>query len=181
MARGSAAARRHRKEQLELVRAKRRGEREAKASRMESHLAESAADAPLISRAVAGGWPVTDKVRSVVLRKMMKHVRGDDSEDSIAAARVVVKMDEINLKAQQGSNGKGGPVNVSVSVGVAVGQQVQSAVAAEPEYLEWLRERELAEGGHANAVGTNGHGGQVPHALAYPQVGPGRNGHHPGN
>lgn len=102
-------------------------------------------------------------------------------ENAISAAKVIVSMMGQN---QVDERAEDDPKGVRVEVGVNVGMAVQNALTADPSYLEWLRDRELAEGGQPHAVGQNGHGTNG-HALlgATPHQGngSGSNGHHPGN
>lgn len=105
--------------------------------------------------------------------------KSDADKNAIAAGKVIVAMEGQN-QTDDKPNGKDLP-SINVNVGVQVNQQIQQAVTAEPEYLEWLRQRELAEGGNADAVGANGFAAAIPDSAPRLGFGPGRNGHDSGN
>ena len=49
-----------------------------------------------------------------------------------------------------------------------VSVEVQTAIGMEPEYIRWLRERELRKGSNPVIVGTNGHKSKILGSVAHP-------------
>lgn len=146
----------------------------------------SKVDIKLWRRALRENWPISAEDRNQIIRDMMEaFILSGSTRDKINAAKVIMLGDSLNVKRASmiGAAHKASQpgTQVNVNVGVQVNQAVQSAVGSEPEYLEWVRQRELAEGGNTDAVGSNGFAAKVPHAT--PRMGNGQsgNGHHSGN
>lgn len=150
-------------------------------------------DARLERMAIRRGWlkgqrwatdaTVTDLMkvqqeRDLTLREravlaVMSDIAGKDARIRQIAVKSAIAMEGQN-QADEMPEAKA-DTQVNVNVGVQVNQAVQNAVGSEPEYLEWLRQRELAESGHADAVGANGFAAKVPHAAPRLGDGPGGN------
>lgn len=124
---------------------------------------------------------IVDRKSNVILTKAGPFdSKSDADKNAIAAGKVIVAMEGQNQTDDKPAKETAG-TQVNVNVGVQVNQSIQSAVTAEPEYLEWLRQRELAEGGNADAVGANGFAAAIPDSAPRLGFGPGRNGHDSGN
>lgn len=154
-------------------------------------------DTRIASKAVRGRWDIPSEKRVVLVDRLFGIVEkksnvvltksglfnseSDADSNAIAASKVLVAMvgqdqadDHLEVKVSQPKVG----TQVNVNVGVQVNQAVQTAVGTEPEYLDWVRQRELAEGGNAHVVGANGFAAKVPDSAPRLGVGPGSNGHH---
>lgn len=114
-------------------------------------------------------------LRERAVLAVMSDIAGKDARIRQIAVKSAIIMEHQNQADE--IEPKGG-TQVNVSVGVQVNQAVQSAVGAEPEYLDWVRQRELAEGGNADAVGSNGFAAKVPDSAPRLGDGPSSNGHH---
>lgn len=132
-------------------------------------------------------FPFDVKVAQFAIRQTIRNMKHSDARVRNVAVANLIKMEKINqnddmarLAAAMGviaPKGQHG-TQVNVSVGVQVNQAVQSAVGTEPEYLDWVRQRELAEGGNPDVVGANGFAAEVPDTAPRLGAGPGSNGHH---
>lgn len=152
-------------------------------------------DIRLIGRAVKHRWEVPEddcrflvkRLREVIdKRKVTVHTKDGPVSDevqadinAIAAGRVLTVIvgqnqadDHMELKAAQPGT------QVNVNVGVQVNHAVQSAVGTEPEYLDWVRQQQLADSGNPDVVGSNGFAAKVPDSAPRLGTGPGSNGHH---
>lgn len=136
--------------------------------------------------AIANGWvdALSPQVLQGIARRqsMIAIDPNSDARDSSRAAGVVVKI--VDQVQRQEDRDAGITGESSVNVGVQVGATVQAALTADPSYLEWLRDRELAEGGQPHVVGQNGHstnGHALPDTGSHQGNGSSGNGHHPGN
>lgn len=142
-------------------------------------------DMDLIGQAIDGDWPVAANVKQIVVVALANAViegsgldaTEKDKERLFKASGTLIKADVSNI-ARKRAGSHGGGTQVNVNVGVQVNQAVQTAVGTEPEYLDWVRQRELAEGGNAHVVGANGFAAKVPDSAPRLGVGPGSNGHH---
>lgn len=148
-------------------------------------------DTRIAAVAVKKRWDISEDKRRVLVDRLLGIVdrksntiltkagpfdsKSDADKNAIAAGKVIVAMEGQNQTDDKPQ--KESP-SVNVTVGVQVNQSIQTAVSAEPEYLDWLRQRELAEGGDTDAVGPNGFAAKVPHTA--PRLGNGSsgNGHH---
>lgn len=159
----------------------------------------------MVRRAIREGWPISQGVKAAIVHEMTAIVTGAihvcyDDEDrdevigaevrsKIAAAKVLVAADSVNVareKMDQADEhiemgvGHGG-THVNVNVGLQLNQTIQNAVGTEPDYLEWIRQRELAQGGNADAVGPNGFAAKIPDTTPRLGNGSGGNGHAKGH
>lgn len=142
------------------------------------------ADLRLASRAVRERWRLSDpkcdmlvnrlfdvaekKTVSVPTKFGVKECEGPADANAIAAASVIVRMMGQNQDDDHHEDDKDKPSGPTVNVNVV--NQVQSAIAAEPEYLEWLRGQGLAESGNADAVGRNGFSAKILGASPHPST-----------
>lgn len=131
-------------------------------------------DLALVRRAIKERWKVNERNCETIVDRMMTIIEkesievpivtkfgiklteceGPADENAIAASKVIVMIVGQNQADEHKEMDRDNPMLPGFNVNVGV--QVQSAVASEPEYLEWLRGRELSKGGNADAVGSNG-------------------------
>ena len=122
---------------------------------------------------------ITEKTSNVILTKAGPFDSESDADkNAVAAAKVILAMEGQN---QVDEKPEPTGTHVNINVGLQVNQAIQTAVAAEPEYLEWVRQRELAEGGNSDVVGPNGFAAKVPDSAPRLRDGQGSNGHAAGN
>lgn len=130
------------------------------------------------ARALLEEWPIKEQYREPLINGQVMIALDPKMEprNRTRAFMALLAANKQNIEAKNPKAGTGTQVNVNV--GVQVNQSIQTAVSAEPEYLDWLRQRELAEGGDTDAVGPNGFAAKVPHTA--PRLGNGSsgNGHH---
>lgn len=134
------------------------------------------------ARAILEEWPIKEQYREPLINGQVM-IALDPKQEPRHRTRAFMALLAANKQNMEAKApvGTGGGTQVSVNVGVQVNQSIQSAVTAEPEYLEWLRQRELAEGGNSDAVGANGFAAAIPDSAPRLGVRPGRNGHDSGN
>lgn len=133
------------------------------------------------ARAMIEEWPIKEQYREPLINGQVM-IALDPKMEPRHRTRAFMALLAANKQNMESKNpGGSGGTQVNVNVGVQVNQSVQTAVSAEPEYLEWVRQRELAEGGDTDVVGPNGFAAKVPHPA--PRLGNGQsgNGHHSGN
>lgn len=132
------------------------------------------------ARALVEQWHIKEQYREPLINGQVM-IALDPKQEPRNRTRAFMAILAANKQNMEAAKPEPTGTQVNVNVGVQVNQAVQSAVGAEPEYLEWVRQRELAEGGNTDAVGSNGFAAKVPHAA--PRLGNGQsgNGHHSGN
>lgn len=120
-------------------------------------------DMALLRRANRERWPMTEQRRAMLLDQMFSIVeQSPDARHRIAAAKVIVAADAINVNQQKVDTPKESNVNVNVSGGVAVGvvtAQLREQMLHDDRYLEYLRQAEQpvpSSGGHDSADGNAG-------------------------
>lgn len=125
----------------------------------------------LLRRAYRERWPMTDERRAMLLDQMFGIVeKSPKDRDKIAAAKVIVTADAINVNQQKIDTPKESNVNVNVSGGMAVGVSVATVTASlreqmlnDDRYLEYLRQDETAVAGSAeSSPGASASGGPDP-------------------
>lgn len=151
-------------------------------------------DIALVRRAVRERWPIPELNRADTVNRMLNIIsketitvpiptmdglqmvecEGPADEHAIQAAKVLVSMVGQNQADEFKSDEPVNPINI------AVGVNVQQAVGQEPEYLEYVRGRRLANGGNADAVGTNRYTAKVLGPATHSGNGSSSNGHHSG-
>lgn len=146
----------------------------------------SRSDMRLARRAVVNRWNISDKTRRLVVDKLSDVVRTGISREIVAAARVLVSADALNLRQQELDKPKpsvenavnvnviGGNGGVSVSVG-EVAAMVRQEILADDDYLDYQRRtlvgecrvvpadepRRDSEDGNASTVREHGEPGTV--------------------
>lgn len=137
----------------------------------------------LVRQAISGGWNVKPDVKERIVKQLARVVdESDDDGNIIAASRTLIMADAADLKKElaaesaEMSNGSttnnfNGPVQVNVVA------PVQEAMK-QPEYLEYLETRALAEDSDPGVVRTNGKRGPVENGQALNGHQPGTNGKH---
>jgi hypothetical protein len=158
------------------------------------------AEIAIARRAIREDWPLEPEKRNQLMEELYKVamtkpkiVAGApdpgrairvSSTTRVLAMRTLVMADGINAKREQidvtAARANLG-VKVNVNVGVSVSQHVQAAVAAEPEYLEWLRERAYPADRDADALGRDDLKTEILTADACQGDGQGGDGHDSGN
>jgi hypothetical protein len=121
----------------------------------------------LLRRAYRERWPMTDERRAMLLDQMFGIVeKSPDPRNKIAAAKVIVTADSINVNQQKIDTPKESNVNVNVSGGMAVGVSVGAVTANlreqmlnDDSYLEYLRLN--PSDGNASPVREDGEPGPV--------------------
>ena len=121
----------------------------------------------LLRRAVRERWPMTDERRAMLLDQMFGIVeRSPDPRNKIAAAKVIVTADSINVNQQKIDTPKESNVNLNVSGGMAVGVSVGAVTASlreqmlnDDRYLDYLRLG--PPDGNASPVRADGEPGPV--------------------
>jgi len=121
----------------------------------------------LARRAFRERWPMTDERRAMLLDQMFRIVEGGpDPRNRIAAAKVIVQADAINVNQQKIDTPKESNVNLTVSGGMAVGVSVGAVTASlreqmlnDDRYLEYLRLG--SPDGNASPVRADGEPGPV--------------------
>lgn len=135
----------------------------------------------MIRRAIENGWPVKPEIRQLVTNQMALVVgKSDNERNKIAAARVLVAADGVNVRREAIDAADERPNIDTVNVQVNVGQNIERA-QDDPEYLEFLRVRRLAGHSDAGPVCGDGEQGPLAHGQAPADPGPGHNGHAHGN
>jgi hypothetical protein len=118
--------------------------------------AGTARDTRLVRRAIQGGWPINAELRELIVAKLGDVIRDPktSARELVNASKAVIGADGLNvqierLAAAQQQPPPSGKVLVIEDAGwygsPSVGASVQAALAMDPNYLEWIRERELSE------------------------------------
>jgi hypothetical protein len=130
------------------------------------------------ARALREEWPIKEQYREPLANGQVMIALDPKREprDRTRAFMALLAANKQNMDARKPDSDKS--PSVTVNVGLQVNQAVQAAVGSEPEYLDWIRQRELAEGGDTHAVGPNGFAAKVPHAASRLGNGQSGNGHH---
>jgi hypothetical protein len=122
----------------------------------------------MIERAVRERWPIPDEARGKVVNRQVRIATSKRSSprEATSAARCLAAMDSQNLAAEHKAIDKLLPdlVNVSQTEGEQVRRNLADALQA-PEYVEYIRQRALAEDTQPSPVCTNGQS-RNGHALA---------------
>lgn len=117
-------------------------------------------DTRALANAVAGGWLVDDDDRQGAIAELTKIVRSPKSRprERLAAIRGLQFADRLALEAAKLAGPNPSPPAAAIIVheddwyGTSAAA-VQAAIAAEPEYLEWLRQQALNDSAGPSANG----------------------------
>ena len=132
------------------------------------------------SRAIIEEWPIKQQYREPLINGQVM-IALDPKQEPRHRTRAFMALLAANKQNMDANRPKEIGTSVSVNVGLQLNQTIQNAVGTEPDYLEWIRQRELAEGGNADAVGPNGFAAKIPDTTPRLGNGSGGNGHAKGH
>lgn len=132
----------------------------------------------LYGMAIRQQWPLSNADKEDAVKACRKNLASDDGRISNGAVRNLLTMNAQNMAQEEADKPKtpAAGTTVNVAVGVSV-QSVRQELLHDPEYLAYLRNREIESNGDAGVIREGGE----PRAL---EVGPtprdagsGHNGH----
>lgn len=110
----------------------------------------SRSDSKMIERAVKHKWPIKNSLRRAIVEKMEAAVNEGCPKTQIAAARVIIAADKLNIHRETAAESKensGTNINVNITVEAAQQQAELAAIAEE------IRARRVVEAVHVRPAG----------------------------
>ena len=110
----------------------------------------------LTRRAVKARWPIPKTKRGAIMREMVEiATTTEDVRSRVAAARVLLAADALNMDQEKRDDGSDNTLNVNVRGGIVM--TVEQAVEADRELARWEREhRRALPAGQSGAGNTEG-------------------------
>lgn len=145
------------------------------------------ADLRLIRRAIRGGWNVPRRVKHAITRRLGEILEQEEPceiSEFIQLGKLAATLDSVDLKteaiaAQKEKPHAPNPSGVFINVNGGSGDvSIRHELLNDPQYLEFQRQRAIAEDADAGAVRQARQPGALENGSAPDLPGPSTNGHH---